>query len=122
MSNIYTSIDNRDEKIKHLENDLVSILEIQKELAIMIERQGSHIDYIEDMIISSKHNSEKALVELDKISNPSTPIKTYILIGATGLLMATTPIIGVLLKTASLAILYPKISLPITAILTYKML
>ena len=61
-------IDERNKELDNITKDVETINQIYKDLAILVDEQGSHINTISDNIESSLVETQGAVIELEKAS------------------------------------------------------
>ena len=108
-------------------SDLESLREMQAELAALIQQQGEQISHIEDVVVITSDRVAGASQDLEcavEYQKSYNKTRMIVLAGATGMLLLTTPILGVGVKVlgpiAYAAYVYPKVSIPIGALLALK--
>jgi len=117
----------RNVRIKELEQEMSDLHEMQIEFAKLVQQQGEQLSHIEDLVVVTNTEVKEANHELataTQLQNKHRWIKNGILLGATGILLATTPVIAVGSKVigplAVAAYTYPKVSIPIGAMMAIK--
>ena len=59
-------IDEKEAEFNKISHDVQAIHEIYKDLAFLVQNQGEHIDLISNNIEQSVHETNKAVIELEK--------------------------------------------------------
>ena len=119
----------RRQQLYDLERDVADLRQLQIDLAALVEQQGSQIDHIEDIVIITNDRvveGNRELSQAVEYQRSYRNYRTYILLGAGAVLIATTPVLSIGAKLAgpiTAAITsYPKVSIPIAALFTLKIM
>lgn len=119
----------RQQQLYDLERDVADLRQLQIELATLIEQQGSQIEHIEDIVIITHDRVVEGNQELERAveyQRSYGKFRVCVLLGASAILLATTPVFSIGAKLAgpitAAIISYPKVSIPIAALFTLKIM
>lgn len=126
FKNINKAVDTTEQRhqaLTEIATDLESLREMQAELASLIQQQGEQISHIEDVVVITSDRVVDATQDLGSAASYNKT-RMFVLAGATGVLLLTTPVLGVGAKVlgpiAYAAYAYPKVSIPLGALLAIK--
>jgi len=125
----YDMIERRKEDIDQVCREIEELKELQKEFAILVSEQSNQITHIEDVVQSTKNQVDKGRSDIQQAvehNRSYNRTRNIILLGATGVVLVTTPALGIVSKIGmpllQAAWTYPNISIPIGALLTLKLI
>lgn len=120
-------IQKKHDDIQKLMREIEELKELQQQFAHFVNEQSTQINHIEDMVVSSNSIIKKGNQDIQQaviLNNSYNTKRNILLLTATGVLLLTTPMIPITAKIGlpilNAVWMYPKISIPIAAILTLK--
>jgi len=119
----------RKHKLQDIERDIADLRQLQLDLATLVEQQNTQIDHIEDIVVITNDRvaeGNRELVQAVEYQRSYGKLRAYILLGAGVVLVATTPVLSIGAKLAgpiaTAAVSYPKVSIPLAALFTLKIM